>query len=435
MKKLLALLLCVALLPILPALAENGVVPLFRLAKTDEAGQEANLGSAILMNAQVLLTTVPGMTAGTTAYGPDGASYNVVAVVSLGGGVYLLQLNHAADAQPASLSVSGSGRMRVAGVTAKGQRFDGEAQNVAAAQYNHQGALLLTADDKLLPGAVLINESGEVCGMVAAEWSEGELRYVALTGKALLETVMVAAAQEDLDAQEDSGEWIRNISATYEDGMLTLDWSGDDPAGAESFTVYLQDVETFYYYYYQVTGDQRSIELPMVPGRTYAYWIRRGGHKGSDGLTQENAKEFAIPEGSLYTGRSFTSECYLAAYPADQTPDLTEEMPPLTPITAEALADEGQRLYLQVINTYAVEEEIETSMICSLHTPDGQVFYNINGYIFMPEYQEHDAWSVDVTELFEDFLTYGPGSFAPGEYELRYTIGADWGGVFAFTLE
>lgn len=436
MRKLLALLMCLVLLPLLPAMAEeSAAVPLFRLVATDEGGQEVTLGSGLLFLSRDMLLTAAAADA-VKAYGPDGAAYGIVEVTGFADGLNILVLDREAEGYyPSTLSYLTGLDGYVVGVTRDGQPYLAPAVSGTRALYDGREAALVSATEPLLPGAMMIDAWGDVMGAAVASWGEGENRYVLLTGKELTASLMDARLPETPDGTA----WLMDAELSYADGLLTVDWSGcelDGQDGDSVITVFVQGDTNPYYMYYIIPASEGQVRVDVAPGYSYNVWVSHTHGELDANLSWYNILPVDIPEAEQLVDYGFTDECWLAWSPVGEEPDMAERLPELQPITAETLSDSARALYLQVVNTYAVEEEIETSLTLMLETPEGYVFHTLNGYIFMPELQTEDVWSADVSGLFTSYLTYSErGVFAPGPYTLSYLIGGQWGGRVTFTLE
>ncbi|MGN0764836.1 MAG: hypothetical protein ACI4MK_15685 [Aristaeellaceae bacterium] len=124
---------------------------------------------------------------------------------------------------------------------------------------------------------------------------------------------------------------------------------------------------------------------------------------------------------------------YLTSVPVDQEYGDTEQIPPLGDFTAAGLAAEGFCCYLQAVDVYEVAEEQTTTLVIALQAPDGSVYTELAGYIFMPDLDGSDTWHADITELVRDCINYC-GSL-PGEYTLAYYLDGQLAAPFTFTLE
>lgn len=441
MKKLLALLLCALLLPILPAVAEDELeLPLFRLVTFNAEGREVTLGSALLaVEEDMLLTTVPVADWGTViAYSPDGMAYSVWAEKELSHGVTLLWLNRKTGHAPAWLSLP-FGVLRVVGYTRSGLFHDMESEHPMMTGYHDETAWLVDAVEPLLPGAVVTGNGNEWLGLVAATWGEGEASYVALPVSTMREVLKEA---ESARAPVNPG-WLTGLFLRYQDGVLTVDWSGSEIEGLSEdsgFVVYVQDVgnEDLFYTYYRIEdASVRSKDIIVAPGRHYQVWVwhDRGGNSGVKNPGVRNATMFETPDSGLFTDYGFTSECRFVVTKDDGDPNISEDIADVSADNIFMLLEAGKELYLRVVNTYDVDEDIKLPLVIALETPEGYLFTDEQGYIFSPEYEENDVWSVPVGELFKTYFEYGVGYCVPGEYRLRYAIDGVWAGEYAFTKE
>ena len=128
---------------------------------------------------------------------------------------------------------------------------------------------------------------------------------------------------------------------------------------------------------------------------------------------------YTVPESS-FTLYGFTQECYLASAPAGE--EVTGVLPEMTPVTAAALTAQDAARYLQVINRYDVDGEIEYPMSLELLAPDGQFYFSEHIYLFSPEYEADDCFAMPLDELFATCAEFSGGMLPSGEYRVRYTI-------------
>lgn len=437
MKKLLMLLLCLMLLP-RPALASEAVQPsVFLLTTVDEAGQETMLGSGLLMlEGDVLLTSapIPEALESVRAYAPDGKVYEVLFSIPGEQGMQMLILYGESTLSFAGVVRADGANGMLVGMTQKGLRYSALAESVTRATFAGYDAWLVSAKEPLLPGAALIDGNGNVFGITVADWGEGEARYVAVTGDVFANLLMGSTENPG-----DDSEWLTDVQFSCDAGLLTVDWSECEIGGLSedsTFTLYFEDVKNPYFSYIFGDSEKTSMNVILVPGRDYRFWLRHThGEAEVTARPEDKAMPFTVPELGTLTEYDFTEESYLGWSRADETPAADAELPKLEPVTADALRDPDIRLYLQVINSYTVTEEIERDMVYVLRTPEDYTFFLVAGYIFGPEYMDRDVWNADVTSLFADYLSYnGTGSFAPGEYTVSYVIGGQWAGGFSFTL-
>lgn len=441
LRKMLSLLLLSALLlSLLPARAEDAPPALFRLIDVSEDGSERLMGTAVLFSDhETLLTTVWAMPFGGTvkAVGPDG-DYALASAVRLTeeSEMVLLTLERPCEAaEPMQLLTSGSAAdaALVVGCTLDGAVRSIPQSDVKPARYGALDACLISAPAALAPGALVLDAQGMLSGLVVAAWGEKPGYYAALTRPAMAQdfiTLTQAAMAAD--------NWLDAPQITYDQGVLTVDWSAEVQTEESSrMHVYLIDQDNHFYSWYLISGAQDSVELPVTPGRSYGLWLQhsQSEEREWDAAPMAPAARITIPPAQPLTAHGFQSQlCYLAFAPAGDNPDGAALLPPLEPISAQTLTDESLRLYLQVTDTYQVDEELETALVIALTTPDGQCFSLLSGYIYMPSLCDGDCWNAEVTDLIRGAMGMGAGPLS-GEYTLTYYIGGDFAGQTAFTLE
>ncbi len=440
-RKMLCALVCALLLPLFPALAQEAELPpVFRLLDVQEDGSESLMGSAVLFgDSETLLTTVwaLGHSGEIRVIGPDGTYSLTSAVTPLEESeLALLTLDRPCEAaQPLQLFSSGTAAdmALVLGITRDGQLYSAPQEKAPSARYGDKDAGLVAASSALAPGAVVLDEAGMLSGLVVAAWGEKPGHFAALTRNAIAQEFvaagLVARAQDN---------WLDAISLQYEAGFLTVDWSQEASITQDSqMHVYLIDEQNHFYSWYLTDGVNGSIDLPVAPGRRYGVWVQHSqtDERDWDSAPMAPSGRIAIPEAQPLTAHHFRSlSCVLASHPADQTPEVSTVLPAMEEITAQTLADESLRLYLQATDSYEVAEEIEAPLLIALVAPDGQCFSLISGYIYMPELNTGDHWNAEVTELVR-CVPQMCGDYLPGEYTLSYYIGGELAGTAAFTLE
>ena len=450
LRRFLSLVLCLTvLLTVLPAYAENGPdtlaqtvniaqPPVFRLELVDEDGQRTVLGTGLLMlENDVLLTSaaLPETLDRVLACGPDGSVYSLLLGIPGEHGLRMLVLNGQSPLPYAEVVRAEDANGMLVGMTESGLQYSAPVQSVARTTFEGYDAWLVSAKEPLLPGAALLDGNGNVMGMTVAEWGEGEARYVAVTGSAFMTMLLGGSGTTG-----NENEWLTDVQITYEAGLLTLDWSGCEISGLSedsAFTLYFEDTKNTYVSYITGNSEKTSMSILVVPGREYRFWVRHSHGTGNDDVSRpaERAMTFAVPELGDLTDYGFAEESYLSWARVDETVDPTAELPKLEFISAYSLTNPEIRLYLQVINSYTVTEEIERDMVYVLHTPEDYTFFQGAGYIFGPSYQDRDVWNADITGLFDNYLSYnGTGVFAPGTYTVSYVIGGQWAGGFSFAL-
>ena len=401
---LLLLCLCLAL----PALAAD--LPLFPV----KAGDEIVGLSVLAGSSYTLLTTVPIGNEALYVVTPDG-DVSVSAFPQHDTLLTVLQTFQELPGTPLILGSASAEGLTYVGVNLEGEMVEGLASFLAPV--DQPSGLTLTAAPYLLPGAVLVNSEGDLCGMICASLGEGIGRYFALGASDIYTRLMY----EEYDESENTDFFA--AKATIDRNRVILDWSGDPNASEDSLVcVYWYDEENDYYTYRTVQG--LTDTLRCVPGRSYSFFVRPLLSE-DDNLTNYSFPEGArisltLSEASPYKDYHFLdTQAYIACLPQGETAGDTDLLPALENLE-DVFDHQGYDLYLQVVSTYEVTEMIEADLTIVLYTPDGSCYMYPSGFLFGPEYMSNDVWHANITELFDEAADSLPDK--AGVYYLRYYI-------------
>ena len=262
-------------------------------------------------------------------------------------------------------------------------------------------------------GDVVADASGYIMGFVAAVWTEGVDQYVVIP------------------AQLPAEPTVTDLSLQTENGVLRISWHNAEEGAQPVVTV--ADLGNNYYLHWQPAAGSETGSLIYVPGRIYTVCVSTN----TDDPTGEDAAYATLVTDAAepVTDHSFTSRQYVGFMPAgtDQY-DTTQRVPEGQAVTAEALTGTDP-LFLQVINTYDVTEQIDLAMAIVLTAPDGCVFWQEATFSYMPNLTEEDAWMADLSGQVSDLMKYHDDTLPAGEYTVSYYIGGQLGGSVTFTLE
>lgn len=429
MKKMLALAMALLLLWMLPQGAkadayDSTMNALYRLVLRTEAG-DVTLGSGVVFVQQDMLLTAASCCreGNLVAIGQDGehavAGYETFAET----GVALVQLETPSAAAPLFLSdyeeqvipyLFGADAMHNLGVMSLYQVL----QDV----YRNRSALILSGQEGLLPGAVMVDTQGDVMALVMAQKAEGIGMYVSYDP---------AVIYEEISGSKDASAFLP-ISLSWDEGVLTISWE-DEARDSGLYLITLNGGENAYYTNYEAATDQRSFSLALPLGYTYFFQVQwTQSIEEAHGLVWGAMTQFTPPMAQL-TEYDFQQRCYLATAPAGT--EVTDALPELTDVYVDVLEDPLLDLYLQIFNTYDVAEDITLPMTLELVAPDGQFYFEETGYIFSPEYEDNDVFAVPVDGLFADCRGFSGNQLLLGEYTLRYTIGGRLAGEVSFLLQ
>lgn len=441
LKKLLALLLMLALCPITAVHAE-APFPLYHIVSRDETGQDTLLGSGVLQITDTLLLTVESVCqapGALYAIDSEGGEHPVIYrfLIDEESGLAILSLENSAGTNPLDIAPP-EGPLFCLGLRQDGTAVSVPASHVTAISLNSLPCLLFSAEADLLPGSILLDENGSVAGITTAVYSEGEGRYAALTSTGIY-TLLIANQKESL---AENVSWLTNVSTTLKDGQLLVDWSNYDSTAlpADSvFKLFFAIEGNPYYSCMELDSNARTVALPAVPGHNLQFWLLHTAYKDQAALPDEQfIHSVYIPDERNFTLYGYKdSVFYLGTAPSDKPLDETAAAARLDPITVQTLSDPANTLYLQAASWYpALDIRREANLLFVLTTPEDYVFFQEAMFIFDPSLVLKDVWHADITSLFADYLSLNDtGAFAPGTYTLSYYLDGALANQLAFTLE
>ncbi|MBQ8201900.1 MAG: hypothetical protein IJZ74_09050 [Clostridia bacterium] len=434
MKRILSLILSLMLLAaLLPACAETAEVsPLYRIVHRTEAG-DVYLGTGVLFASKNLLLTAAGCcSAGESLYaiGEDGEHVVTYTGVITDTGVALVGLATESAAEPVGLTNSDQvAQSIVQAVDGEGKALQSSLLNVRMSVYNGREAVLLTVEDAMPLGAVMLGEDGGVACMTVAQYSESHNTYTTLMVSVLAQVLLDATAEEDAQS-----EWLEP-ALTWENGYFCVDWS-EQAREDGVYSVALAAKENAYYSAHHVSDGVTSMELALPPGHTYVVLVQWAADDDAlqSAFEWKEAVSLAVPAAE-FTGYEFTQQCWLAGVKAGE--DVTGRvLPEWTGMTAASLMDEGMDYYLQIRNTYAVSEELSMALSLEMIAPDGQVYYEQHSYLFDPAIAADDSFAMPLDDLLASCAEFSEGGvLQSGAYTIRYSIGGGVAGTVSFTLE
>lgn len=397
---------------------------LYRIVRRTAEG-DVTLGSGVLfLDQNVILTAESCCKEGNLfAVGSDG-EHAVQAMEKAGkSGVVLLELATPSAAEPLMLTDYDTEILYgVFGADAYGNTGAVPLYQVLYGMYRGQDSLVLSAEEGLLPGALVADEKGNVVALTVAQQGEGLGMYAALDSDSLYNALIGSSGTEQF----------LPLQASWNDGFLNITWTDQVRTDGLYIITVSGDVNT-YYTTFEVESTERGIQLAAPPGHTYYMQVQWSATAEDASAPVWSAMTaYTIPETAL-TLYGFTQECYLASAPAGQ--EVTDVLPEMSPVTAAALMEEGTARYLQVINCYDVDREIECPMAVELIAPDGQFFFSEHLYLFMPEYETNDCFVLPLDELLATCAEFSDDALPKGEYRVRYSVAGKIAGVYTFTVE
>ena len=430
MKRLFSLLLALCLLLGAAATAEYNFDTytavnerLYRIVQRTET-EDITLGTGIVFIDQRVLLTVEGCCADGDLYaiGEDG-EHAILNIERAGNaGLMLLEMATPSHMEPVALSNYEAQALPVIfGADQNGTTGIVPFYQAQYAAYRGMESLRLAGGEGMLPGAVLMDSAGNLIALVHSQHMEGIGMYNALDSTAI-------HASMTGDSHSDA---FLPVTATWADGIMTVSWMDEDRTDGV-YMLAVSAAENVYYSAIEISASSKVVQQIVPPGHLY-YMQVQWAKSASEALAPAwNAMITVDVPLEPFTDYGFQQACYLATAPAGT--EVTGLLPPMEDITMAALMDAETVVYLQILNTYDVEEEINTPMTMELIAPDGQFYFLGSGYIFSPDYESEDNFALPLTELLNACTQFTGGQLQMGEYIVRYTIGGKLAGEYTFTL-
>ena len=279
------------------------------------------------------------------------------------------------------------------------------------------------------PGALLITKDGKLVGIAVANWAEGTDKVVFITSDGMIQSMA-----ESLDAMIDQGESDppEGFTVTLDGNVAHFDWAAMTlPETGEGEQLYLvvSDVLNNYLTYCPIEGST-SHTMILTPGRTY-----HSGIMASVETPDTTPRAYAVttlPPAEKMTDYGFASVvCAIAEAPEKGLPD--GELPvPVTRVTEELLR--SGRAYFYSSTSYQVTETMEgISLLVTLTDPDGNNYRYESSWIYDPSYMEDDTWAVSLDSAGLLNMLNETG-YPEGTYEVCMYIGGALADSFTFDL-
>lgn len=395
---------------------------------------EQPLGTAVLFKDQNTLLT--------TLWTLLGAPWEDLRAVGAGGSLPVaewngtlnadlveLTLEEASPATPLAIS-EGAQTVYVLGHDLQKQSVHAEAAYLSVIPYEETARVMYTAPAALLPGSVLLDEQGALCGVTLSAYGESVNRYVAMS------------ATEIMPMESNDTAFLRGFTVTPGVGEFTVDWSACDLSCEREDCVislfFADSMNPFYSYMDQLEGT--GTVVPVMPGRSYEVWMQHAHQQIDHSIP---CPEEAVVTVEIAPAEPFAlfeyqdAEIYLSAAPMKGVANYYNTyLPPVETIDAQILSDPEKAIFLQVSSSYTVEKSEEAILLVTLTTPEGYVLDYLGGFTFDVSLQEKDNWNVEISTLLDDYLDLSnTGEFSAGEYTVSYYLDGALGNRFTWVME
>ena len=311
-----------------------------------------------------------------------------------------------------------------------GSRINRAVYSAASIPWQDMDCMILTLSGTAEPGSPVLTKDGKLAGIIAAEYAEGENRYIALTAAEIMNALIEASGQLTGGDTRPEG-----YEVTIDRSTVTFDWSEVElpeiPEGKALFHV-VADVDSDYLNYLEVgRWDTRTQEI-LTPGRTYISGLMICDRGGAPDDWPEQIAWTTLPEAKPLTEHSFRSEIFAIGELAEDAPEDT------MPVPAEEITEEllrSGRACIYSATSYDVDRTLDSlSLLVALTSPAGSNYRWESAWVYGPEYEEWDEWYVRIPEtgLLEILNDSG---YPEGVYEMSMYINGELADSFTFTLK
>ena len=397
---------------------------LYRIVLRTEEG-DTTLGSGVLLMDPGVLLTAEGCCREGQLYAIGyGGEYAVKGWDKAeGSGVVLMELASPASAEPLALAGMDTQSLPfVFGVNSEGMVGSMPLYRVRQTWHQGRDALLLTAEEGLLPGGFMTDAQGNLVGMVIAQQMEGVGSYVALDANELAS----ALVKENAPAGS-----VLDCTLSWKDGILTVRWE-DQGKDSTGYVITLCGENNLYYSSFDAEKNQRSFDLVLPPGHTYEVQVQKQTGDAKVSPVWDDMKRIIIPA-VPFSQYGYTQTSSLCSVPAGKK--AAADTAPMPLISVDTLTDQAADIYLQVQSSYDIADRMTLPMTLDIIAPDGQFYFEEHSFVFSPEWEEEDCFALSLDGLLTTCQEFSGGVLKKGEYRVRYAIGGYVAGEFGFTLE
>lgn len=444
-KRLLTLLMALLLLAgCVPAQAEEAAGPVVILL--DGAGQAVGQGVLLEAGQEVLVSASLAETAGLQVQAGE-ATIPVSGVEASGELAAVLRLE-AQTRDPLPLAAEDPAVFsRVEAVSAQGETSACTVLTQVSLA-DGWGFTFRDETDTAQPGGALINDAGELAGLVLGAWADmpnakvalGAEAIAALQGNAQANVLNPLPEKEAPAAPENKQEeptaskpkkeeplsasgtvFLENISLTMRGAdELEVDWAGSEVADLRDdsvFAVYYGGMDSPYTWWEEASGEETSLVVNVIPGQTYAVWVQHGHGTVDTSINMSEEEIYAcvafmeVPEAKVFNKYGYQQD---EIYFCLTTEDGNNAMPAAFTFTSEELSTRGQELRLNVTSTYRVKRDTAANMGIAMITPSGECYDSWGEFLFEADLDE-DVWYLALGPLQDDYLQYNT-TWEPGVY-------------------
>lgn len=314
---------------------------------------------------------------------------------------------------------------------AEGGRTNRGVLSATETEWMNCRCFLLDLEEEAPVGSAVLNARGELAGMVAADYAEGEGRVLVLPAEEIARGITEAG--EYLGFLAGWGEATEGYHVTVEKNLVTFDWSEMTlPAKAEGEEIYLvvADAANRYLSFFPAETAERRLSMILTPGRIYISGIVVCA--GAPDTLPEQYEVTVVPPAKNLTEYNFHPTLTTIAEMPENAEG--EQAPvPVTEITEELLR--SGRAYFYSVSTYEIEEErADRTLLVTLTDPEGNNYRYETAWMYSPAFMKEDIWYFALTGT---ALTWSLDQigYPKGIYRMAYYVGGDLADQFTFEIK
>ena len=281
-------------------------------------------------------------------------------------------------------------------------------------------------------GSPLLTGSGELAGIVVAEWAEGINRVLILPTEEIVEELSRAAML--LSNLPGWGEAPEGLKISLKKNRITVDWNEmtlPEKTEGEKQYIVLVDAGNTYLNFYPAETSPRTLYAVLTPGRFYMVGVVTTAE--TPDRMPESYALISVPPAKKLTEFGFRPVTTAIAEEPPEGLKEGERPMPVAEVTEELLR--SGRAYFYSHSVYEVTRTIDgKTLLVTLTDPYGVNYTYESSWLFMPEYNDEDIWYISLkdTGLMEGLDTNG---YPQGIYRMAYYVDGDLADSFEFELK
>ncbi|MBO7663030.1 MAG: hypothetical protein J6U01_06640 [Clostridia bacterium] len=311
----------------------------------------------------------------------------------------------------------------------EGQRNSLRVLEAGAAVWQETDCMLVQLSGDARLGSPVLTGSGELVGLIAAQYAEGPHRYMMLTVNGLVQALtdvsLQAAAMTDNEVPE-------GFLTALEGNRVTLDWSRVSLPKTEGMNVYtvVADLGNSYLTFFRADQKVSRVQMLLTPGRTYLAGMMQSAD--SPEAIPDQYVILSPPSAQPLRDHGFRSVCCGLTENPEASAAQNQEPALLTEVTEEQLRSGTAFFYSSSV--YEVAEREERPLLITLTDPDDHNYQYESTWVYDPTLKERDVWWDSPAEM--GLLRFlNEDVYPKGTYRMSFYVGDALADSFTFEIK